>query len=366
MGSSYFRDMRLFIHEYTCGGALAATAGAESLRAEGWAMLSALVHDFANLPGIMVSTILEPGRELGPQVRCRHVGPAEEETAFRATARAADLTLVIAPETGGILRQRHDWVVEVGGRWLGCTAEAIDLTADKWALGHHLTARGVPTPDCHPVGRASQPVPAPDGLGSPSYFPTYQSKSDGRPPPPVSFPAVLKPRCGAGSQATMLLRTPAELPGALQRVLAEQYDEEMILQPFVPGKAVSVAFLIGPNDCVPLAPAEQHLSTDGRFQYQGGSVPLPGALAERALMIARRAVAAVAGLAGYVGVDLVLGSAADGSDDRVIEINPRLTTSYVGLRALAEDNLAEALLRVWLGEDLPAIRWRQDRVHFQV
>ena len=34
------------------------------------------------------------------------------------------------------------------------------------------------------------------------------------------------------------------------------------------------------------------------------------------------------------------------SGDRVIEINPRLTTSYVGLRALARFNLAEALLAV--------------------
>ena len=31
---------------------------------------------------------------------------------------------------------------------------------------------------------------------------------------------------------------------------------------------------------------------------------------------------------------------------RVIEINARLTTSYVGLRVLAETNLAEAMLRV--------------------
>ena len=52
---------------------------------------------------------------------------------------------------------------------------------------------------------------------------------------------------------------------------------------------------------------------------------------------------------GYLGVDLVLGEAADGSDDVVIEINPRLTTSYVGLRALARENLAAAMLDVASG-----------------
>jgi predicted ATP-grasp superfamily ATP-dependent carboligase len=47
---------------------------------------------------------------------------------------------------------------------------------------------------------------------------------------------------------------------------------------------------------------------------------------------------------GYLGVDLVLGPNA--STDKVIEINPRLTTSYVGLRAAIESdkNLAAAML----------------------
>jgi predicted ATP-grasp superfamily ATP-dependent carboligase len=62
------------------------------------------------------------------------------------------------------------------------------------------------------------------------------------------------------------------------------------------------------------------------------------------------AVAALPLSQGYVGVDLVLGQAEDGSGDRVIEVNPRLTTSYVGLRALARANLAAAMLAVAAGE----------------
>jgi len=332
--------MHLFIHEYTCGGALAAMTGAESLRAEGWAMLTALAHDFAALPGVLVSTILEPGRELGPLVRCRHVGPGEEEAAFRQEAQAADFTLAIAPETGGILGQRCLWVAEAGGRWLGCTAEAITLTGDKWALSRHLAERGVATPACHMLHA-------------------------GRPQSPVAFPAVLKPRWGAGSQATLLVRTPAELSSGLEQARVEASGEEMLLQSFVCGLPASVAFLIGPRDRVALAAAEQTLSMDGRFHYLGGVVPLPPPLAGRAERTAGRAVAAVSGLAGYVGVDVILGGAADGSADCVIEINPRLTTSYVGLRTLAEDNLADTLLRVRQGQEVPAIRWRSGPVHFQ-
>ena len=73
----------------------------------------------------------------------------------------------------------------------------------------------------------------------------------------------------------------------------------------------------------------------------------------------------MAGLAGYVGVDLVLGAADDGGEDRTIEINPRLTTSYVGLRALAEANLAEVLVKVVRGEVVPAVAWRPGTVSFR-
>jgi len=65
-----------------------------------------------------------------------------------------------------------------------------------------------------------------------------------------------------------------------------------------------------------------------------------------------------------VGVDLVLGSAPDGSEDWVIEINPRLTTSYIGLRALAEFNLAQALIDIVIGKEVKPLKWRKGQVQF--
>jgi len=54
-------------------------------------------------------------------------------------------------------------------------------------------------------------------------------------------------------------------------------------------------------------------------------------------------------LRGYVGVDLVLSANAA----FVVDINPRLTTSYVGLRKVAHFNLAEALLDAVLKSKVP-------------
>src|SRR5262249_43040605 len=98
---------------------------------------------------------------------------------------------------------------------------------------------------------------------------------------------------------------------------------------------------------------------------QGGYVPLPSPLADRAVRLSRPAVECVPGLLGYVGVDLVLGDAADGSQDWLIELNPRLTTSYIGLRALARTNLAEIMLKVAVGEEASEPAWYSHKVTFQ-
>jgi predicted ATP-grasp superfamily ATP-dependent carboligase len=259
---------------------------------------------------------------------------ADEPRAFQAAAQAADYALIIAPEFDALLETRCRWVEEAGGQLLGPSASAVQLTGDKLALAALLHACGVPTPPCQ-TSHAS-----------------------------LSFPLVLKPRFGAGSQATFLLREPGDLSECLKIARNEGWQGEMVFQPFCPGTPASVAFLVGPKEIIPLPPASQLLSKDGRFRYQGGRIPLPPDLAERSVRIACQAVAAVPGLRGYVGVDLVLGPAADGSQDQVIEINPRLTTSYVGLRALARTNLAEAMLRVVQGQEVDAIQWRSEIVEF--
>ena len=180
------------------------------------------------------------------------------------------------------------------------------------------------------------------------------------------FPAVIKPVDGAGSTATFRVDSAAELAIAIQQAeaLGESRDR-LIAQDYIPGHPASVALLIHQGKVTPLRPTFQYLSGDGRFHYLGGELPSPAALESRAVALGQRAVTGIPGLAGYVGVDLILGDAPDGSDDVVIEVNPRLTTSYVGLRALAEDCLGAIL---WQGfetgyQPLP-IRWKRYRIRF--
>jgi predicted ATP-grasp superfamily ATP-dependent carboligase len=309
--------MHVFVYEHLSASADSSLPA--SLRVEGEAIRAAVTADLAQVSASDVRTLIG----------------TQEESAFRDLARWADWSLVIAPEFDRLLETRCRWVEEEGGRLLGPSSQAVAQTADKLAVAAHLQTRGIRTPSCVPVASAAA----------------------------FGYPIVCKPRYGAGSRATFLVRDDC----ALEHTRREAGAHELIAQPFVPGLAASVAFLIGPHQLMPLAPAAQHLSNDGRFRYQGGTVPLAADLASRAIHVARPAVESVPGLLGYVGLDVVLGEADDGSSDWVIEINPRLTTSYLGLRAFAETNLAATILNIMQGKEAQDPRWRsEDRLRLSV
>ncbi|MBA4188157.1 MAG: hypothetical protein C0467_09085 [Planctomycetaceae bacterium] len=305
------KAMRVLVSEYmTALGIGRDSASPEhGMYREGRAMRDAVVADFAAIPGVEV---LESSEEAG------------------------DWSLVIAPESDGILSRAVQRVPDLGNKHLGPSPDAIELTSDKLALSQHWREHKVPTP----------------------------ATTDREPTRCEVFPVVWKPQDGAGSTATFKLNSAFDVASAKARLAAENHTGPMILQEFVPGRAASVAFLCGPRGQVPLLPTFQLLSDDGRFKYLGGELPIPPQFAERAVRLGQRAVDCVPGLLGYVGVDLVLGNVADGSNDYAIEINPRLTTSYVGLRALADFNIAEAMLQAAKGEPLDPLRWKPGRVRF--
>jgi hypothetical protein len=312
--------MRILLYEFISAGGWRSAGWnppAESLQREGAAMLAAVAADFRQIDGVEVLI-------------------ADSSAATRATQDAIDWTLVIAPETAGVLLDLVRQVESVGGRLLGPSSEFVRLTGDKQSTAEQLALAGI---------RVPTGVRLTSGAPLPRNFP---------------YPAVLKPSDGAGSQATLLVES-ADADVAV--IAPEQSAQPWRLERYCPGSAASVALLCGSLQPLALPPCSQRLSSDGRFQYLGGRTPLPPALAQRAVDLAERALAALPPALGYVGFDLVLGESADGRDDYVIEVNPRLTTSYVGLRALCRDNLAQGMLDTADGR-IPALSWQPGPVEF--
>lgn len=263
--------------------------------------------------------------------------PQLERTFAREVPRS-EWTIVIAPEIDGQLAQWCERVRKLGGKLLACSPATIELCSDKQSTAERLQAHGVPV--------------AP-GMRLPGEMAEF------------SFPAVLKPVDGAGSCDVHWVESPTDVHRLIQ------HSEQMWrLERYLPGIAASVSLLCGPQQIVALPPARQVLQAErsaisdaDRFRYCGGEIPLPTSLSRRATQLAAAAIDALDAPLGWLGVDLVLGPAEDGSQDAVVEINPRLTTSYVGLRAVCLDNLARALIDIADGQP-PVLRFANRQVRF--
>ncbi|MCA9226907.1 MAG: ATP-grasp domain-containing protein [Planctomycetales bacterium] len=323
--------MRVFLYEFITGGGMWAVAGAGApaggLLAEGSAMAGSLAADLLRIDGCHVEMLLDsrlPESVLGPiagRVNWRRVSNADEERRWiQRLAGDCDATILIAPEFDRLLLDRCEQVEACGGRLASPDSRFVALASDKQATCEWLRRAKVNSP----MGTTIAP--------------------GGDWPSELSPPAVLKPIDGAGSLDTRLLRSRDELH-AIERT------GPMRLEAFHPGRAASVAVLCGPHGFRLLEPCYQRLSDDGRFRYLGGAAPLDMMPRHRAQALAARAIAALPTTIGYVGVDMVLGSRGDGSEDYVIEVNPRLTTSYVGLSRLCRANLAAAMLAIVGGGD---------------
>lgn len=315
--------MQIFVYEWATGGGLVEESGPlpASLVREGAAMIGALAADLQGIDGCQVVALRDPRVLQLALGKCEVVEVlsrfSHDEELDRLAAKA-DATILIAPEFDDILWKVARRVVASGGRLLSPSPEFIRIAANKQRTCDVLRAAGVPVPEGR-ILETEEPLPA-----------------------EFAYPAVVKPVDGAGSQDTYFVRGAHDAPPA--------YAWRRRLERYVPGLSASAAMICGLGGRVGLMPCKQRISDDGRLRYLGGEMPLAAGLAERAKSLADRAVAAMPPAIGYVGVDMVLGREPDGSEDFVIEINPRLTTSYVGLRAAASVNLAETMWHAAQGE----------------
>jgi len=337
--------MRIFLFEYLCSGALADVDLPASLAREGAAMRDALAADFAALPGVEVVATCDP-RVAPPPVGTAipAATPSAERELFARCCRDCDAVYVLAPELNGLLLERCRLAGELNRRTLNCRLPAIDLCGDKLALGQRLASAGIPT-------LPTLPCRSEDDL---ARLPAdWWSGGSGQ--------VVLKPRHGAGSQAISVCRSAAEATARLAEFDAGSPFGQAIVQPFLPGRPISVAALCdeaGRLACLfPIA--EQRLSTDGRLSYLGGAIPARDVDRETVRDVVGRVIELIPGLCGYVGFDLLIVPGAE--LPLLVEINPRLTTSYVGYHRLTATNLAGGLLDP---ASLPPIDWNAGRVAF--
>ncbi len=224
---------------------------------------------------------------------------------FEEVIEKADYSIVIAPEDDFLL---YSLTKKIKAGNLGSRPAAIVIASDKW-LTYQAIKRKANTP-----------------------------KTTLKPSEP---PFVVKPRVSCGGRGIRLCLTPPE-------EMSDGLPEGCMAQEYINGKHLSVSLMVG--DSVKVLSVNEQLTR--RFEYAGSITPCnyDAEVTEEAI----KAVEAVKGLFGYVGVDIVLAE-----HPYVVDINPRVTTSAILLDKAYGINLAELMVRNYEGKEIPELKPRR-------
>ncbi len=297
---------------------MAAEALPAGLVAEAECMVAALRRELTSERLVLLRDVrLSPLRQQTNETCLPVTSPAAFTAAWSQALTEVAWVWPLAPETGGVLADLSAEVAAAGKGLLGSRPEAVRLSGDKYATFRRLEEKAIP---CVPTWRA-------DGF-------------DGGLPPPW----VVKPADGVGCDGVRLV-TEARPPAT------------GLIQPYLDGEFLSLSAVFAAGAGVCLSVNRQRIEIEaGIFHLRGcevNALPLTDAWQE----LVSRIAAAIPGLWGYGGIDVI----RTATGPVVVEINPRLTLSYAGLREALGVPLAPEIVALARGEtDLAGIaRWRR-------
>ncbi|WP_029354027.1 ATP-grasp domain-containing protein [Bosea sp. 117] len=307
--------MLVFVCETVTGGGFTGEPLPESLIAEGSLMRDALISDLEDLPGVRVVTTHDA--RLPPPERAESTPiPAggDPRPEWRRLAALAHCCWPVAPERGGELAALAALMREANPRVIGPDAATIAICASKARTAAILAKAGI------------------------AVVPTWRA---GEVPAGATGPFVLKPDDGAGSEGIHVVDA---LPASL--------EDGTIVQPLIEGTAASLTLLCQSGKAHVLTANLQHIRrSNGGLRLAGLTVG--GLCPDPELQtLAVEVMQALPGLHGLVGIDYI----ATPKGPVVVEINPRLTTSYAGLhRSLGVNPVAfvAELIRDGVVPELP-------------
>lgn len=293
--------MKIVVYEHFTSGALQGQTLPDELAHEGDAMLRAIVEDM--LTNTAFKPIILRDNRLADLPCAQNLAIANSEQYQRIWKQCLSnetLFLLIAPETDGVLQQLAEAVLKAGKTLLGSSPKAIAVCSDKLRCSGFLQQHGLPTVNT-------------------------QSANEWLNQSLFSGPIVCKPNDGAGCVETYYFAKAHQAAAYLQK-MPETKRRQQIVQPFDDAQAMSLSLFIDRSVQI-LSLNQQLINIDQQFSYQGSQigVPYPAIFSHaKAQILVDQLRLAMPGLSGFVGVDILI----DQQQARIIDINPRLTSSF--------------------------------------
>ena len=336
--------LKIAVYEHICGGGYAEHTLPANILAEGYGMLRCISADFKEA-GHEVTVFLDQRiAELNPPLAVDFIVPIsfknESAMFLSEVAKINDASLVIAPETGGTLQKLVEIVEKTEKTSLNCTSQAINHVSDKNVLYGQLQKTGISTPQTF-VMDVTEPL---DFI--------RRTIEEG-----FLYPVVFKPTDGTSCGGVSLVCRPVEIEKALNKIKIQSSSGKFIVQQYILGESASVSVLCNTKKAQAVSLNRQSVNLNAPSVdscYIGGAVPIDHPLKQEAFVVAEKTVKLFSGLRGYVGVDVIL------THDKVyvLDLNPRLTTSYIGLKEVAERNLGQEIIDAIVHMQLSEFRVR--------
>jgi tyramine---L-glutamate ligase len=326
--------LKILLYEHVSSGGYADETIPTRLLSEGFAMLRGLAEDF-KAAGHQTTVLLDariaafhPPIAADEVVQIGDLGVVDQS--MEKIANTIDAAFVVAPEFNHILTSIVECLETTGAFSLNCESQGIGEAADKPAFAKRAGKLGLSFPKTEILSATMSAKEA-----------AQQFRGN------LTFPLVAKPVGGAGCSGLSLIRNEGQLGEALAKVNRETASSQVIVQELVSGVPASVSLISTGEEAQPISLNLQTVTMAAPNEdsiYVGGAVPLDHPVKKEALAAAKRLVESFGTLRGYVGVDMVLAK----DKAYIIEVNPRLTTSYVGLRKIADFNVADAIAQAVL------------------
>ena len=312
---------KIFVCEFITAGGFNHANLPNTLLSEAALMRDALLFDLSLLPYHVTITL--DARLNAPETCDDYglVGPKDDVwMMWEAQIKLADAVWIIAPETNGILKKLTDLVAHHNVITLGCGPLAINAFSSK------LTTFLV----CEQAGIAT--------------IPTYTLKN--WPELVSSCPSskyLAKPDDGAGCDDTVFFETSNDLN---QWMLQNNKQHSHIIQPFLNGISASISCVVLDGTAIVLSCNEQRVScirmqnNYNKLQFEGLTLNTMQGYWAQFEILAQQVAKLIPDLKGYIGIDVIVHN----NKITLMEVNPRLTTAYVGLREATGLNPAELII----------------------
>ena len=312
--------MKILIFEYITGGGFNRQALPESLSSEGRLMLGALLDNLTRLENIELTVMLDwrlsdlISNNLINTVIISSEQDSSEE--FQRLANQADIIWPIAPEFDGILQQLCETAFALGKIVLSSSVKTITIAGNKFKTYELLSQNHITT------------VP------TKIFNPLVTVASDKE--------WIIKPIDGVGCVDSYIITKPQDL----NKIIS--YKKEYIIQPHLYGAKTSLSCLFKQGRGWLVCANLQNFDIINN-QYHLAEIvvnhhPDPGHYQPLIDHIALT----LPELWGYAGIDLIETT----EQTWVLEINPRLTTSFVGIYDALGINISEAVLQLLDGDPI--------------